>query len=223
MTIIEFKPTAWDGSTPKAAGQKDISYTSAPYQEDSFEFSDYELPEQQPKSFMNGIFGPKRSKRASVSPEILYDKAQCVQCEALSKRNEISRILFKCAGKNYTDITNADGSYIEFEEDQLGRGVMKEYLPNGKLTRETTFIFESGEIYRIKEMIPGSKKYNKIAFFNFDDSHFEVLKGVSEGLFKETTDEIYTFEQNEPTYYRAGRYYDYRGNSGYAFEYDFKK
>lgn len=208
MTIINFKPSAWqDGKIDKAQNIQQKRY-------DSSTFVDYDLDSED--KFIKTLT-PSQAIKASKESEP-YDRAKYVLCEAIMERNEVANIIEYGAKKNYTDLESPSG-YItfDFESDPLGRGIMFECDKKGRILRETTFIEETGEIYKIitsEQKInahSGQKKkgYNQITFFNYDESHIEVKKGVKKGLLGTIVNEFFGFEKGEPKFYKV----DYNPNS----------
>lgn len=206
MSIIQFNPKSWNGSND-VGDKKDIQLDVQYYHQgikasdDSYEFLDCELEDVKPFR----IFGRNKTpKTKSLTRAQAYDKAKYVFCETIMKYNEVARLIDKGHCKGYNEILNSHGNRVcfDFESDPLGRCVMLEDDGTGKAFRETIFIPDSGEIYRIEEKNRNGKGYNKISFFNYNLGHFEVHKGIRNNIFGESTKEIFGFENNEPTFYK---------------------
>ena len=204
MTTINFKPNSWQGNT-------DINQSERIEQKryDSSTFVDYDLDSED--KFVKTIplnHATKTSKESDA-----YDRAKYVLCETIMERNEVANIIEYGAKRNYADFETPYG-YVtfDFESDPLSRAIMLECDHKGKILRETTFVEETGEIYKIKtseQKINANsnqkkKGYNQITFFNYDKSHIEVKKGVKEGLFGTVINEFFGFENGEPTFYKVG-------------------
>ena len=142
MTIINFKPNSWQGNTDTAQPER---IQQKRY--DSSTFVDYDLDAED--KFVKTLQPSQAVKMSKHSEE--YDRAKYVLCEAIMERNEVSSIIEVAANRNYTDLESPEGFItFDFESDPLGRGIMYECDKKGKVLRETTFVEETGEIYKIK-------------------------------------------------------------------------
>lgn len=213
MTIINFKPNSWQGNTDTAQPER---IQQKRY--DSSTFVDYDLDAED--KFVKTLQPSQAVKMSKNSEE--YDRAKYVLCEAIMERNEVSSIIEVAANRNYTDLESPEGFItFDFESDPLGRGIMYECDKKGKVLRETTFVEETGEIYKIKtseQKINAHSKhkkkgYNQTTFFNYDESYIEVKKGVKEGLFDIKTREFIGYEKGEPKFYKIDHVSNSKGTN----------
>lgn len=204
MTIIQFNPNAWQGIENSSINQQKQIYTRH-VEPHGFGYCD-EILEDEVGFFakLKNLFKNKTipTIKASLTTEEAQNKAQVVLKETMLTKDEIIKLIYKGIKNDYNDITNHAGNLVTFEQDGMGRGIMIEHDRKDKPARITTFALTDGSVYRIEEKIPHSRSYNKIIFFNYNNSHIEVRKGIKEGFSNESLKELYSFEKGRPNYYK---------------------
>lgn len=197
-------------------------------EQDSFEFVDCPIEEKRTAFQKIGeFFSSKASNINSLTNKQAFDKACVNQCEAIKKRKVALELIKFGASRDFRPMTGLKGNRItfDFEKDPLGRALMLEWNFNNEVERMTVFIPGTGEISRIEERQPNTKKYNRYSYFKYDCEDIEVQKGIvkskyysciNPSLLGETVDDIYTlnadksiaeiysYKKGEPTSLKRG-------------------
>lgn len=206
MTIIEFKPSGWEGNTSKTSQHhQQPRYSTPQYECDCCEFVDYEIVDEEYQGFFSkikGLFAPK--VKNSMTDKEAYGKAKMTMCNAIVSRNEAASILemATCAdNKKYLWQLHKEGTKVSFEELDINRTMMIERDLQGKIKRKTTFFTRSFDIISIEEPSKNCKGYDKTSFIDSQDLYFEVKKGATS---ESKMSEFYAFEFGRPIMLKRG-------------------
>ena len=204
MTIIEFKPSSWEGQVNKTSHQASHHHCKPIECEcDSYEFVDCELIEEENEGFfskLKGLFAPK--VKNSMTDKEAYNRAKMTMCDAIVSRNEAASILEMATSadnKKYLWQLHKKGTNVSFEELDINRTMMIERDLQGKVKRKTTFFTRSFDIISIEEPSKNCKGYDKTSFIDSKDIYFEVKKGATS---ESKMSEFYAFEHGRPLMYK---------------------
>ena len=206
MTIIEFKPSSWEGNTSKTSQHhQQPRYSTPQYECDCCEFVDYEIVDEEYQGFFSkikGFFKKEPEIKNTLTDKEAFHRARNVMCNSIVERNDVFTILQKTTCKDQKrylwELFNS-GIDVSFEEDNLGRGVMVEKDLEGNLKRITTFYNNNLEIVSIEKPSKRGRGWDKISFFDSHGAHFEVKKGMTS---RSKMKEFYSFEDGYPSIYR---------------------
>ena len=187
---------------------------------DSFEFVDCPIDDRETMFEKIGKLLSKKTTKNTLTTAQAFDKACINQCEAIKKRKLAQELIKYGASKGYRSITGLNGNRIsfDFEKDPIGRGLMLEWNDYNKVERMTVFIPDTGEISRIEEKQPNSRKYNRFSYFNCSCNDIEIKKGITKtklytcvnpSYLSESIDDIYVLtadiKADELYKYKEGR------------------
>ena len=200
--IIPFRPqTGASTSIEQKQTQQQPQQYNYNYPSDSFEFMD-EIIEDEP-TFMDkvkALFGKDDADCCDClqATSQMREDAINLQFRAIRTKQKVSDLIALVDGNyNCSLVNKKNGSYVTFEEDNLGRMVMLECNENGDVQRQTTFYQDNEQILSV-ETFDTPKSSTKIIFFNYKDNYFEIRKESNISCLGNYQEEIYSYRYNKP-------------------------